>query len=155
MKKLILLIIAALLAAGCMTEAGAVLTDDDYPPEPEPNRYAEITVTDADIKLMAQLVYREARGECFEGQVAVVEVVLNRVLCDRFPNTVKKVITQKSQFAGRLSTAKPSEVQYAAVYEALSETEYYTTLDTVYFATTARRGKTVSAKIGHHVFCEV
>src|SRR5699024_5627220 len=45
-----------------------------------------------DIKLMANAVYGEARGEPYEGQVAVAAVILNRVQDGNFPNTVSGVI---------------------------------------------------------------
>ena len=63
-------------------------------PEPE-NRYAELHFSDEDVYILACLVYHEARGESFEGQVAVVEVVLNRMLSDYFPDTVEEVVFQK------------------------------------------------------------
>lgn len=63
-------------------------------PEPE-NRYAELHFSDEDVYILACLVYHEARGESFEGQVAVVEVVLNRMLSEYFPDTVEEVVFQK------------------------------------------------------------
>lgn len=51
---------------------------------------------------MAKVVYREARGELFEGQVAVAAVILNRYYSDNpfFTNeTINSVITQPYQFA--------------------------------------------------------
>ena len=42
-------------------------------------KYKNIKVSESDRKLLAQLVKREAGGESFKGQKAVVEVVLNRV----------------------------------------------------------------------------
>lgn len=69
---------------------------EEPPVEPEPeNRYAELHFSDEDVYILACLVYHEARGESFEGQVAVVEVVLNRMLSDYFPDTVEEVVFQK------------------------------------------------------------
>ena len=51
-----------------------------------------------DMALLAQLVSAEARGESFEGQVAVANVVLNRVRSPLFPNTVREVTFQAGQF---------------------------------------------------------
>src|SRR5699024_12534901 len=45
-----------------------------------------------DIKLMANAVYGEARGEPYIGKVAVAAVILNRVKSDTFPNTISGVI---------------------------------------------------------------
>ena len=71
-------------------------TPEELTVEPEPeNRYAELHFSDEDVYILACLVYHEARGESFEGQVAVVEVVLNRMLSDYFPDTVEEVIFQK------------------------------------------------------------
>ena len=47
-------------------------------------------IRDRDVYILACLVYHEARGESFEGQVAVVEAVLNRMLSDYFPDTVEE-----------------------------------------------------------------
>ncbi|RJQ28134.1 MAG: LysM peptidoglycan-binding domain-containing protein [Peptococcaceae bacterium] len=49
-----------------------------------------------DLMLLARLIYAEARGECFEGQVAVGAVILNRVFSPQFPKSVRGVILQKS-----------------------------------------------------------
>ena len=47
-----------------------------------------------DVDLIARAVYGEARGEPYEGQVAVAAVILNRVRSASFPNTVSGVIYQ-------------------------------------------------------------
>jgi N-acetylmuramoyl-L-alanine amidase len=52
----------------------------------------------SDIKLLARLVYGEARGESYQGQVAVAAVVLNRVKSSSFPNTIAGVIYQSGAF---------------------------------------------------------
>lgn len=48
--------------------------------------------------LLARLVHAEAKGESFEGKVAVADVVLNRVDHHQFPNSIEKVIKQDGQF---------------------------------------------------------
>lgn len=52
----------------------------------------------SDLNLLSRLVYGEARGEPYTGQVAVAAVVLNRVKNSSFPNTVSGVIYQKGAF---------------------------------------------------------
>lgn len=48
-------------------------TPEEPTVEPESeNRYAELHFSDEDVYILACLVYHEARGECFDGQVAVV-----------------------------------------------------------------------------------
>ena len=51
-----------------------------------------------DLQLMARAVNGEARGEPYEGQVAVAAVILNRVKHSSFPNTVAGVIYQPGAF---------------------------------------------------------
>ena len=51
-----------------------------------------------DINLLSRLIYGEARGEPYTGQVAVGAVVLNRVRSSSFPNTISGVIYQSGAF---------------------------------------------------------
>ena len=51
------------------------------------------------VDLLARLINGEARGEPYQGQVAVGAVVLNRVKSSEFPNTISSVIYQKNQFS--------------------------------------------------------
>lgn len=50
------------------------------------------------VNLLARLINGEARGEPYEGQVAVGAVILNRVKSPKFPNTIASVIYQNGQF---------------------------------------------------------
>ena len=50
------------------------------------------------LNLLSRLVYGEARGEPYSGQVAVAAVVLNRVSSSSFPNTLSGVIYQSGAF---------------------------------------------------------
>lgn len=138
------------------TPAAEAVTES---PEPA-NRYAGLTITDEDVYILACLVYHEARGECFEGQVAVIEVVLNRVLSDYFPDTVEEVVFQKYgdvwQFspAPYLYTAEPGKEQYLAVHTVIEEREHILSEDTVYFST-APYNESVDEIIGNHYFCKI
>ena len=134
---------------------------EEPPVEPEPeNRYAELHFSDEDVYILACLVYHEARGECFDGQVAVVEVVLNRMLSDYFPDTVEEVVFQKYgdvwQFspAPYLYSAEPDKEQYLAVHTAIEEREHILSEDTVYFST-APYNESVDMIIGNHYFCKI
>ena len=51
-----------------------------------------------DVNLLSRLIYGEARGEPYTGQVAVGAVVLNRVRSSSFPNTISGVIYQSGAF---------------------------------------------------------
>ena len=52
----------------------------------------------SDVQLLARAINGEARGEPYEGQVAVGAVILNRVKDSRFPNTIAGVIYQSGAF---------------------------------------------------------
>ena len=52
-----------------------------------------------DAALLARLISAEARGESYEGQVAVGAVVMNRIAHPAFPNTLSGVIYQKGAFS--------------------------------------------------------
>lgn len=54
--------------------------------------------SNSDVQLLARLIYAEARGEPYKGQVAVGAVVLNRVKSSSFPNTISGVIYQPYAF---------------------------------------------------------
>ena len=74
------------------------------------------------VDLLARLINGEARGEPYEGQVAVGAVVLNRVKSAEFPNTITDVIYQKNQFScitdGQFN--KPID-KNSSVYKAAQE----------------------------------
>ena len=56
------------------------------------------TSNTSNIQLLARAINGEARGEPYEGQVAVGAVILNRVRSSKFPNTIAGVIYQPGAF---------------------------------------------------------
>lgn len=60
--------------------------------------YAASGNSTSDVQLMARAINGEARGEPYEGQVAVGAVILNRVKDAKFPNTIAGVIYEKGAF---------------------------------------------------------
>lgn len=87
------------------------------PPEP-PDRLSE-----EDIELLALITMAEAEGECEEGKRLVIDVVLNRMDSERFPDTVYEVIYQPGQFSptwnGRLKRCEVREEICRLVREEL------------------------------------
>lgn len=80
-------------------------------------------LSENDIKIMANAVYGEARGEPFEGQVAVAAVILNRVKSPSFPNTPHGVIFQPRAFtavADGQIWLEPNENARKAVIQAIN-----------------------------------
>lgn len=63
-----------------------------------PNAYAQTNSYSQNVELLARAVNGEARGEVYEGQVAVAAVILNRVDHPSFPNTIAGVIYQPGAF---------------------------------------------------------
>lgn len=84
-------------------------------------RYA---VSEEELLLLRKIVMAEAEGEPYQGKVAVANVVLNRLRSANFPDTITKVIYQRSQFSpvanGRLKRVNPNEETIKAVNDALS-----------------------------------
>ncbi|MEG3072433.1 MAG: LysM peptidoglycan-binding domain-containing protein [Peptococcaceae bacterium] len=76
---------------GSLIKPGDILT---LPPR-EGNKLSD-SISPEEITLLARLIYAEARGESFLGQVAVGAVTLNRLISQEFPNTLTKVIYQKT-----------------------------------------------------------
>jgi spore germination cell wall hydrolase CwlJ-like protein len=60
---------------------------------------ARVDTADQQQDCLASAVYFEARGESLEGQLAVAEVILNRVASSRYPDTVCEVVEQPWQFS--------------------------------------------------------
>lgn len=63
-----------------------------------PSNSGTTSSNSTNLNLLSRLVYGEARGEPYSGQVAVAAVVLNRVSSSSFPNTISGVIYQSGAF---------------------------------------------------------
>lgn len=75
-----------------------------------------------DLEVLSKIVHAEAKGEPYEGKVAVAEVVMNRVEDENFPDTVKDVVYQEGQFqpvANGAINNTPSEEAIKASKEVL------------------------------------
>ena len=114
-----------------------------------------------DIQLMANAVYGEARGESYEGQVAVASVILNRVESPSFPNTVSGVIFEPRAFtavADGQIWLTPNERAKEAVLDAINGWD--PSLNALYYFNpdTATSGwiwtRPQIKQIGKHIFCK-
>ena len=116
-------------------------------------RYPDIQLTYEERQLLARVIWVEAQGECAEGQQAVAEVVLNRLVSDGFQNTIKGVIYAENQFRSVpfLEDAEPTSIQYEAIERAL-EGPNVLSENVYYFATYPVNGR-IWGKIGGHIFC--
>lgn len=82
----------------------------------------EVKVYDS-LEMLAKCVQAEAGNQGLLGKRLVVDVILNRVDSDRFPNTIDGVISQRGQFAvypGMMNKAVPDEETYQAICMELS-----------------------------------
>lgn len=115
----------------------------------------------SNLNLLSRLVYSEARGETYTGQVAVAAVVLNRVKSSSFPNTISGVIYQRGAFDavsdGQINLTPDSTARKAA-QDALNGWDpsygaiYYFNPNTATSAWIWSRPMTVT--IGNHRFCK-
>ena len=120
---------------------------------------ASASIISADHRLLSRLVYAEARGETYKGQVAVAAVVLNRVASASFPNTVSGVIFQSGAFScvsnGQINNT-PDSTAIRAALDALNGWDL--TGGCLYYynprATDDKwiRTRTVKTVIGNHSF---
>lgn len=121
-------------------------------PKVEP-RYPGVALTWEQQQLLAKIIWLEARGESREGQQAVAEVVLNRLVSGKFGDTLEAVIYGEGQFRTTpfLDEAEAWQAQYEAIDNAL-EGPYILPMNVMYFATYPENDQ-VWGKIGGHVFC--
>lgn len=118
------------------------------------------TSTSANLDLLARVVYGEARGEPYMGQVAVAAVILNRVKDSRFPKTVAGVVYQAGAFdvvADGQINLTPDQTAYNAARDALNGWD--PTYGCLYYYNPATatnkwiKSLPISVRIGRHVFC--
>ncbi len=125
--------------------------------------YAASASSTSDLQLMARAINGEARGEPYEGQVAVGAVILNRVKSSSFPNTIAGVIYEPGAFTavsdGQINVpiAEDSTV-YKAAQDALNGWDptggaiYYFNPDTA--TNKWIWSRPLIKQIGKHRFCK-
>lgn len=114
----------------------------------------------ADYELLARLISAEARGESYNGQVAVGAVVLNRVEHPSFPSTISGVVYQSGAFSclydGQFYEPV-ADSAYSAARDALNGMDPSGGAIYYYNPVTATnkwiRSRPVITTIGRHVFC--
>ena len=121
------------------------------------------TSNTSDIQLMARAINGEARGEPYEGQVAVGAVILNRVKDSRFPNSISGVIYQSGAFTavadGQINAAiSEGSTVYKAAQDAMNGWDP-TSGCVYYFNPNTATNKWIWSRplvktIGKHRFCK-
>ena len=120
-----------------------------------------VSTNSNDLNLLARVIYGEARGESYTGQVAIGAVVLNRVKHSSFPNTIAGVIYQSGAFDavsdGQINLT-PNSTAKKAAQDALNGWDptygaiYYFNPNTATNKWIWSRPMTVT--IGNHRFCK-
>ena len=115
------------------------------------------------LECLALAIYFEARSEPVAGQIAVAEVVYNRVIDHRFPDTVCDVVWQRKQFSwthdGKSDKPKDKQtykeiyvlakaIQNGILFEGHGATHYHAD----YVAPYWRKDLTLIKKVGKHMF---
>ena len=119
------------------------------------------TSNSSNVNLLAHLIYGEARGESYIGQVAVGAVIMNRVKSSSFPNTIAGVIYQKGAFDavsdGQINMTPDSAAKKAA-QDAINGWD--PSYGAIYYfnpATATNKwiwSRPVTVTIGKHRFCK-
>lgn len=134
--------------------------------QPEEGSLSRGDVTRDDLMLMAKLIHAEARGESFEGQVAVGAVILNRLDSPHFPQTIREIIYQKNSRVYQFSPVgdgsinlDPNEKAVQAAVQALQGEDPTGGALFFYNPDISRdqwiRTLPVNTRIGNHVFASV
>ena len=115
----------------------------------------------SDLNLLSRIIYGEARGEPYAGQVAVGAVVLNRVKSSSFPNTISGVIYQSGAFDavrdGQINLS-PNSTAKKAAQDALNGWD--PTYGAIYYfnpSTATNKwiwSRPMTVTIGRHRFCK-
>lgn len=122
-------------------------------PEQKANRYEGYTLTEEDIYMLACFVYAEARNEAPEVKQAVAEVVLNRVMSDKYPSTVRKAINQTEFYRAApamKAVGEPGLDQYIAVDAAMYGP--YVLPEDICFYSAWEKGEEEWGKLGSFTF---
>lgn len=118
------------------------------------------TASENNVYLLARIISAEARGEPYEGQVAVGAVVLNRVEHPSFPDTLSGVIYQNGAFTAIVDgqfNEPIADSAYRAAKDALNGQDpsggavYYFNPDKT--SNKWMRTRPVIKRIGKHLFC--
>lgn len=110
-------------------------------------------LTDNEKYLIYQITYLEAGNQSMEGQRAVIEVILNRVLSDKYPDTVEGVLSQSGQFVTwKNRNAKSHNEEQEEALELVFTEQPVLTLDYMMFSMGQFSWGRNYVKIGDHWF---
>lgn len=113
-----------------------------------------------DLFWLSRVIYAESGNQPLEGQMAVGNVVMNRVASPAYPNTVQGVLAQKNQFStyksGALANRTPNQSSIIAAKLVLDGGEVAETDGALYFDSSsnswASRNREFATVLGGHKF---
>ena len=170
MKKLIIVMITVLLifnifsidskAEDLLPNQGvAAVMDESY------ERLLELTkdnpyyitiynLTDEEKELIYKITFAESGNQEIEGQRAVIEVILNRLHSEYYPNTIEEVLSQKGQFStwGKIKYIEYNEEQIEALKLVCSEEPILNDPSYMYFNGVPFKSTQDNIQIGDHWF---
>lgn len=129
--------------------------------EIEPKVDLRANLTEAELLLMYNIVAAEAKGESYEGKIAVAEVIFNRLDSKKFQNSITDIIYAPNQFQpvsngsitaayANLNSSTQEDIRNA-VQEALQGSNY--AQGALFFKTkNYHTGRTPIVQIGNHYF---
>lgn len=128
----------------------AMSTSEPEPPQENLNPYAGIALTDQERVWLCCMAYSEAGNQELDGQVAVVQVALNRLMHEKFPSDVESVLFQPNQFCvgGTYTEAQEEAVEAALMGHPALDLN----TDVVFFSTGSLCYGSYYKTIGAHVF---
>jgi N-acetylmuramoyl-L-alanine amidase len=119
----------------------------------------KLSVNKKELSMLARVIYAEARGEDYKGQIAVGAVVMNRLQSPKFPNSLKEVIMEPNAFSAVKDGQYwliPNQAAFKAAKAAVKGIDptgnalFYFNPDvskSVWF-----KSRTATKKIGNHLF---
>ncbi|WP_410768699.1 spore cortex-lytic enzyme [Fontibacillus sp. BL9] len=117
------------------------------------------SLNQSEMDILARVIYSEARGESYKGQVAVGAVVMNRIQSDQFPDNINDVVFQPGAFTAvddGQYWLTPDSTAYKAALDAVRGWDptygslYYFNPDTATSSWIWSRPQKI--KIGNHIF---
>jgi len=161
---------STLAVSGEITIAGLdeiVVTEEDKVVEEEieinddptlaKSRYADTIdgLTDYEKDLICRIAFREAGNQSEEGKRAVIEVILNRLNSDVWPNTVEGVLSQSHQFStwrGRANVSAENVASIQPILDKVGTEEPILSEDYIYFNSLSNPKMNNRVKIQDHWF---
>ncbi len=144
------------------TDNDNLVQDEIKKPEFDSEQNIDINIDSINVDLLARAIYAEARGESFEGQIAVGAVIVNRMESPKFPNTIESVLYQPNQFKcvenGAINQV-PNQNAYKAARRAINGED--PSQGALFFFNPEKSENpaafdryTVTVRIGNHIFAK-